>query len=239
MRLRKRAFGLLFGAGLLFFLATNVQAGWLFVLAAMLFGAVIAGVVLPATATRGLVIERRAPGEVHQGSPVLVDITVHGGRRTTRRGLIVRDGFLDAADLWVATVRAGERVEVSSLRQAASSRPARAGSGHGSVGCAVRGGRTPAPGHGDRRRHARRARDRAARGAAVRASGIDHRDRDAHRPSSRPRSRVPRHPRVPPRRQHAARALGLDRARRHDDGARARAGADPAPRHHRRRLARR
>jgi uncharacterized protein (DUF58 family) len=118
MRLRKRAFGLLFGAGLLFFLATNVQAGWLFVLAAMLFGAVIAGVVLPATATRGLVVERRAPGEVQQGSPVLVDITVHGGRRTTRRGLIVRDGFLDAADLWVASVRAGERVEVSSLRRA-------------------------------------------------------------------------------------------------------------------------
>jgi uncharacterized protein (DUF58 family) len=118
MRLRKRTFGLLFGAGLLFFLATNVQAGWLFVLAALLFGAVIAGVVLPATATRGVVVERRAPGEVQQGSQALVDVTVHGGRRVTRRGLIVRDPFLDVGDLWVATVRAGERVEVSSLRTA-------------------------------------------------------------------------------------------------------------------------
>jgi uncharacterized protein (DUF58 family) len=118
MRLRRRAFGLLFGAGLLFFLATNVQAGWLFVLAALLFGAVIAGLVLPATATRGVVVERRAPGEVEQGNQVLVDVTVHGGRRSTRRGLIVRDRFLDAADLWVATVRPGERVEVSSLRLA-------------------------------------------------------------------------------------------------------------------------
>ena len=118
MRLRKRVFGLLFGAGLLFFLATNVQAGWLFVLAALLFGAVIAGVVLPARATRGVVVDRGAPDEVQQGSQALVDITVHGTRRSTRRGLIVRDPFLDPADLWVAKVRPGERVEVSSLRAA-------------------------------------------------------------------------------------------------------------------------
>ena len=39
MRLRRRAIGLLVGAGVLFFLGTNVQAGWLFVLAAMLLGA--------------------------------------------------------------------------------------------------------------------------------------------------------------------------------------------------------
>ena len=62
MRLRKRAVGLLLGAGVLFFLGTNVQAGWLFVLAALLLGAVIAGLVLPATATAGVVVERRAPG---------------------------------------------------------------------------------------------------------------------------------------------------------------------------------
>jgi uncharacterized protein (DUF58 family) len=118
VRLRKRAFGLLFGAGLLFFLGTNVQAGWLFVLAALLLGAVIAGLVLPITATRGIVVERRAPSEMHQGDRAFVDVIVHGGRRSTRRALIVRDPFLEAADLWVATVRDGERVEVSTMRSA-------------------------------------------------------------------------------------------------------------------------
>ena len=37
MRLRKRA-GLALGAGILFLLGTNVQAGWLFVLCALMLG---------------------------------------------------------------------------------------------------------------------------------------------------------------------------------------------------------
>ena len=118
MRLRKRAIGLLVGAGVLFFLGTNVQAGWLFVLAAMLLGVVVTGVVLPARAVRGVEVERQAPVRVHQGDEVLVDVAARGGRRGIRRGVIVRDGFLDAADLWMGTVRAGERVEVTTMRVA-------------------------------------------------------------------------------------------------------------------------
>ncbi|HVF08847.1 MAG TPA: DUF58 domain-containing protein, partial [Actinomycetota bacterium] len=118
MRLRKRAIGLPIGAGVLFFLGTNVQAGWLFVLAAIMLGAVMAGLVLPARSTRGVVVERRAPAEIHQGDEVLVDVTVHGARRGARRGLLVHDPLLDIADLWVGTVAAGERVEVSTMRVA-------------------------------------------------------------------------------------------------------------------------
>ena len=46
MRVRKRATGLLLGVGVLFLIGTNVQAGWLFVLAALLLGALIAGLAL-------------------------------------------------------------------------------------------------------------------------------------------------------------------------------------------------
>ena len=118
MRLRKRAMGLLLGAGVLFFLGTNVQAGWLFVLAAMLLGVVIAGLVMPIRATRSVVVERRAPAEVHQGDEALVDVTVHGGRRAPRRGLLVHDRFFEPVDLWVGAVRPGERVEITTLRVA-------------------------------------------------------------------------------------------------------------------------
>lgn len=118
MRLRKRAISLLIGAGVLFFLGTNVQAGWLFVLAAMLLGVGIAGLVMPIRATRSVVVERRAPAEVHQGDEALVDVTVHGGRRATRRGLLVHDRFFESVDLWVGAVRPGERVEITTLRVA-------------------------------------------------------------------------------------------------------------------------
>lgn len=120
MRLRKRAMGLLIGAGVLFFLGTNVQAGWLFVLAAMLLGVVLAGLVMPVRATRSVVVERRAPAEVHQGDEALVDVTVHGGRRATRRGLLVDDRFFEPVDLWVGSVRPGERIEITTTRVARS-----------------------------------------------------------------------------------------------------------------------
>ena len=48
VRLRKRAASLLMGAVVLFLIGTNVQAGMLFVLAALLLGAAAAGAVLPA-----------------------------------------------------------------------------------------------------------------------------------------------------------------------------------------------
>jgi len=118
MRLRKRAIGLLVGAGVLFFLGTNVQAGWLFVLAAMLLGVVLAGLALPVRSTRSVVVERRAPAEMHQRDEALVEMIVHGSRRATRRGLLVQDPFLAPVDLWVGAVRPGEQVAITTMRVA-------------------------------------------------------------------------------------------------------------------------
>lgn len=117
-RLRKRALGLLVGAGVLFFLGTNVQAGWLFVLAALLLGVLVTGWILAARAVRHLDVARPAPDSVHQGEEALTDVEVTNRGRRTRRGVTVHDPHLQPAALWVGTVRPSERVEVSTVRVA-------------------------------------------------------------------------------------------------------------------------
>ncbi len=76
MRLRKRAAGLALGAGILFLLGTNVQAGWLFVLCALMLGTLVSGLILPGRMLRGIELERRAPSEVVQGEEAFVDLIV-------------------------------------------------------------------------------------------------------------------------------------------------------------------
>jgi uncharacterized protein (DUF58 family) len=115
-RLRKRAVALLLGAGVLFFIGTNVQAGWLFVLAALMLGTVVAGFLLPMRATSGLTIVRRMPGRVHQREATFVDLEIANAGRRVRRGLVVHDPHLDTADLWVGPIRPGERVDIGTLR---------------------------------------------------------------------------------------------------------------------------
>jgi uncharacterized protein (DUF58 family) len=78
MRLRKRAAGLLLGAAVLFLIGTNVQAGWLYVIAALLLGALAAGLVLPFAALRGLSIELAAPEEAEQSVATIVELRVRG-----------------------------------------------------------------------------------------------------------------------------------------------------------------
>jgi uncharacterized protein (DUF58 family) len=115
-RLRKRAIGLLVGAGLLFFLGVNVQAGWLFVLAALLLGTVVAGLILPLGAVQGVVVTREVPPRVHQGDEVFVELAVTGPVHGTRRGLVATDELFERVDLWIGDVRAGERLEVATSR---------------------------------------------------------------------------------------------------------------------------
>lgn len=117
-RPRKRALGMIGGAGLLFFLGTNVQAGWLFVLAACLLGVVVAGIVLPGRMVRGLEIDRRAPEEVHQGDEVLVELGVRTRGRGMRLGVLADDAFLEPTTIALASLAPGERVEVATLRRA-------------------------------------------------------------------------------------------------------------------------
>src|SRR5207244_7996818 len=116
MRLRKRAVGLLLGAGILFLIGTNVQAGWLYVLAALLLGALAAGLVLPFAALRGLSIELLVPDEAEQGTPTIVELRVDGASRGVRRNVTVRDTHLEPVDGLLPPISRGERIEVTTLR---------------------------------------------------------------------------------------------------------------------------
>ncbi len=117
-RLRKRAAGLLIGAILLFFLATNVQSGWLYVFSALLLGALLAGWVMPVRGLRGLAVTRGAWAQVHQGEAAMVDVVVTNRARGTRRGIRIRDPHLEATDIWIGSIRGGEQVTVTTSRTA-------------------------------------------------------------------------------------------------------------------------
>ena len=118
MRLRKRAAGLALGAGILFLLGTNVQAGWLFVLCAMMLGTLVSGLILPGRMLRGIELERRAPGEVVQGEDALVDLIVTNRARGIRLGLTLDDTHVAPTSLYLTNVAPGERVELVTSRTA-------------------------------------------------------------------------------------------------------------------------
>jgi uncharacterized protein (DUF58 family) len=117
-RLRKRAAGLLAGAGILFFLGTNTQAGWLFVLAASLVGAVVAGSILPGRMLRGLTFERHAPQEIQQNDEAMVDFGVKNGSRGMRLSIAVEDPHLCDTSMFVNSIGPQESVEITTARRA-------------------------------------------------------------------------------------------------------------------------
>ncbi len=118
MRLRKRAAGLALGAGVLFLLGTNVQAGWLFVLCALMLGTLVAGLILPGRMLRGIEVERRAPSEVVQGEEAIVDLIVTNRARGVRLGLSLDDPHVAPTSLYLTKVSPGERVELVTARPA-------------------------------------------------------------------------------------------------------------------------
>jgi uncharacterized protein (DUF58 family) len=117
-RLRRRAAALIGGSAVLFLLGTNVQAGWLFVLSAMLAGTAIAGAWLPGRMTRGLTVQRRAPEEVRQGDEAYVEVVVSNPTRGLRAAVVVQDRLFGPAAFDVGTLGPGERVELGSARVA-------------------------------------------------------------------------------------------------------------------------
>ena len=119
MRLRKRALGLAAGAAVLFLIGTNVQAGWLYVLSAILLGTAVAGAWLPRRMLRGIEVERRAPEEVVQGADVVVELIVTNRARGLRLGLVIDDPHVAPTSVFVAAIRPGERIELSTGRIAA------------------------------------------------------------------------------------------------------------------------
>lgn len=111
--------GLLGGALLLFLMATNIQSGWLFVLSSLLLGAMGGGVLIPLSMVRGLHVERRGPPEAFVGDQVPVDLLIENRSRGTRLSLAVRDPHVAPTTTFVTGIRAGERVNVRTVRLAA------------------------------------------------------------------------------------------------------------------------
>jgi len=108
VRPTKIAFGLVGGAVILFGVGTNVQAGWVLVLAAMLLGICAAGAVLPFVALRGVVVEREAPATARAGEAVPVSVTVRNASRGLRGLVGVRDSFCGEGWAVVDVLRPGQ-----------------------------------------------------------------------------------------------------------------------------------
>lgn len=109
---------LVVGAATLFAIGTNIQSGWLIVLASILLGAVIAGIALPRRTVRRLKVARRCPGEATQGEEVLVELDVENTARRGALEVVVEDEHLGPARVLVPSLAPGERVRVSSTRRA-------------------------------------------------------------------------------------------------------------------------
>ena len=113
---RRRAAGLALGAGILFLVGTNVQAGWVLTLAAVLLGAALAGVLLPALMIRRVEVERRTPAEATAGEDVAVDLIVRNRGRATRLSLLLDDRFVAPASAFVPVLGPREEVRVATPR---------------------------------------------------------------------------------------------------------------------------
>jgi uncharacterized protein (DUF58 family) len=118
-RPRRRALGLIGGAAILFLVGTNVQAGWVLALAAVLLGAAVSGWILPARQVRGIEVERRAPSEATAGQAVAVDLVVRNPTRRPKLSLLVHDAFVAPATAFVPSLRPREHTRASTLREPA------------------------------------------------------------------------------------------------------------------------
>lgn len=118
-RPRRRIAALVVGAALLFIVGTSVQAGWLLVLASILLGAAIAGLLLPLRMVRAIQVERRAPEEAFQGDHVAVELTVRNAGRGMRLGLEIEDPHLARTRMVVPPLGPGDRAVIGTTRRAA------------------------------------------------------------------------------------------------------------------------
>jgi uncharacterized protein (DUF58 family) len=119
-----RAAGLVAGAALLFVVGTNVQAGWLYVIASFLIGAVLAGALLPRKMLRGIVVERLSPPRIHQGDQAPIDLVLTNPSGRGRIGLLVEDAFLTPVRMFLEHLPAAGSTELTTDRIAARRGPA-------------------------------------------------------------------------------------------------------------------
>src|SRR5437763_1451930 len=118
-----RAAGLLLGPGLLFLIGTNVQAGWLYVIASFLVGAAIAGAWLPRRMLTGIAAERLTPPRIHQGDEAPVDLIISNPTGRGRIGLLIEDPFMMPVRMFLQHLPAGARTELTTDRIAARRGP--------------------------------------------------------------------------------------------------------------------
>ncbi len=106
------------GALLLFFTATNIQSGWLFVMSSLLLGATAGGALFPLSMIRGLHVKRRAPPEAFVGDKVPIDLVVENRARGTRLSVVIRDPHVAPTEVFLPAIRAGEQVTIRTVRLA-------------------------------------------------------------------------------------------------------------------------
>lgn len=104
---------------MLFGVGTNVQAGWLLVLAAMLVGTAAAGAIMPFRAIRGVVVERLVPDCAWAGDAVPVAIRVRNDTRSARGLILLRDEFLGEGTAVVTHLSPGETRDYAGIRHGA------------------------------------------------------------------------------------------------------------------------
>jgi uncharacterized protein (DUF58 family) len=92
-RLTRRAVGIGGGALILFGVGTNVQAGWVLVVAALMLGILVAGLVYPLRALSGIEVTRRVPATATAGQQLGVDITITNASRRMRVLVRATDDF--------------------------------------------------------------------------------------------------------------------------------------------------
>ena len=119
MRLRRRAGSLLMGAAVLFLIGTNVQAAMLFVLTALLLGALVAGAIVPVWALKGLTATVSAPEEVRQGEETVVELTLRNEGRGVRWSVVAADEHLERAEVFVSSLGPGETMSLATVRSPA------------------------------------------------------------------------------------------------------------------------
>lgn len=119
LRPTKRGVAFVGGAILLFLIGTNIQSGWLFVIASLLLGAVAAGLLMAPLMIRKIQIERRAPSDTHAGDDVSVDLLVTNPSRRTLLSLTLRDAHISPFRAFVPGVGPGETLIVGTIRHAA------------------------------------------------------------------------------------------------------------------------
>ena len=108
-RITNRLFALLGGSFLLFAVGTNVQAGWVLAIAALLFGLMIVGIVLPFSALKGIEVDRIPPPTATEQSPVAVDLAVRNASARTRALVRVSDDFLGGGTAAIGLIAPGQR----------------------------------------------------------------------------------------------------------------------------------